>query len=158
MVTRNEKPTKKCAQKTSYVNRRKKETANNRTTCAQFTYYRECHPSRRSNRRATGANTGLINANVICYSNAIFQCIASCVNLDNFADFLRSPPNEEHQHFELYYEFKSVVSSSSVVEWVVLIPACSFIFTKNVIKISTQMKVNGMTTALNNEYIFKMYF
>ncbi len=25
-------------------------------------------------------------------------------------------------------------------------------------KISTQMKVNGMTTALNNEYIFKMYF
>jgi hypothetical protein len=29
---------------------------------------------------------------------------------------------------------------------------------KNVMAVSTQMKVNGMTTALNNEYIFKMYF
>ena len=58
--------------------------------------------------RATQANTGLINANVICYSNVIFQCIASCTNL---TDFLRSPPNEEHQHFELYYKFRSVISS-----------------------------------------------
>ncbi len=70
--------------------------ANNRTTCAQVTYQKEYPPSQRGNRPATGANTGLINANVICYSNAIFQCIASCVNLDNYADFLRSPPNEEH--------------------------------------------------------------
>ena len=46
----------------------------------------------------------------------------------------------------------------SVVEWMLLIPASLFIFTKNVMKISTQMKVHGMTTALNNEYIFKMYF
>jgi hypothetical protein len=56
-------------------------------------------------------NTGLINTNVICYSNAIFKCIASCANLDNFTDFLQSPPNEEHQHFELYCEFRSVISS-----------------------------------------------
>ena len=47
---------------------------------------------------------------------------------------------------------------SSVVELVMLIPASILIFTKNVMKISTQMKVNGMSTALNNEYIFKMYF
>ena len=76
-----------------------------------MSYYKKFPPINRSNRRATGANTGLINANVICYSNANFQCIASCANLDNFADFLRSPPNEEHQHFELYYEYKSVISS-----------------------------------------------
>ncbi len=40
----------------------------------------------------------------------------------------------------------------SVVEWVILIPASLLIFTKNVMKISTQMKVNDITTALNNEY------
>ena len=26
-------------------------------------------------------------------------------------DFLQSPPNEEHQHFKLYCEFRSVISS-----------------------------------------------
>ncbi len=28
-----------------------------------------------------------------------------------FQNFLRSQPSEEHQHFRLYYEFKSVISS-----------------------------------------------
>ena len=87
------------------------ETANNTTTFAQFSYYRDFHPSRRSKRCATGANTGLVKTNLICYSNAIFQCIANCANVDNLTDFLWSPPNEEHRHFELYYEFKSVISS-----------------------------------------------
>ena len=41
---------RKCGQKTNDVNQRKMETANNTTTCAQFTYYREFHPSRRSDR------------------------------------------------------------------------------------------------------------
>ena len=103
MVTKNEKPANKGARKGNQIT-----DANG----AQFSYYRtNFHPSRRSERRATGTNTGLINANVICYSNAIFQCIASCANLDDFTDFLRSPPNEEHQHFELYYKFRSVISS-----------------------------------------------
>jgi ubiquitin C-terminal hydrolase len=84
-----------------------KGTANNKSTDA-ISYYKKFPPSRRSNLHATQANTGLINANVICYSNAIFQCVASCANL---TDFLRSPPNEEHQHFELYYKFRSVISS-----------------------------------------------
>jgi hypothetical protein len=83
----------------------------NRRTYAHVTYCKEYPPSQRGNRPATGANAGLINANVICYSNAIFQCIASCANLNNYADFLRSSPNEEHRHFKLYYEFKSVISS-----------------------------------------------
>ncbi len=99
---------RKRAPKTDDVNQRKmeiiKQTANNITRCAQSTdaisYYKKFPPSRRSNIRATGANAGLINANVIFYSNAIFQCIASCTN---FTDFLQSPPNEEHRHFKLYY-------------------------------------------------------
>ncbi len=101
---------KKGAQKVNETTGAQITDANNRTTCAQFSYYRDFHPSRRSDRRATRANTGLINTNVICYSNAIFQHIASCANLGNYADFLRSPPNEEHWHFELYYKFKSVIS------------------------------------------------
>ncbi len=87
------------------------ETTDNTTTCAQFTYYKEFPPSRRRNRRANRADARLINANVICYSTAIFQCIASCVNVDNFIDFLLNPPNEEHRHFKLYYKFRSVISS-----------------------------------------------
>jgi hypothetical protein len=84
-----------------------KGTANNKSTDA-ISYYKKFPPSRRSNIRATQTNAGLINANVICNSNAIFQCIASCANL---TDFLQSPPNEEHRHFELYYKLRSVISS-----------------------------------------------
>jgi hypothetical protein len=92
---------RKVAQKANKTTRDQITDANNRTTCAQVTYYKEYPPSQRGNRPATGANAGLINANIIYYSNAIFHCIASCANLDNYADFLWSPPNEEHQHFEL---------------------------------------------------------
>jgi hypothetical protein len=56
MVTRNEKPSKKGAQKGDQIT-----AANDTTTCAQFSYYRNnFHPSRRSDRRATGANAGLM--------------------------------------------------------------------------------------------------
>ena len=73
------------APKTNDVNGRRmkitKQTADNTTRCAQSTdaisYYRKFPNSRRSNIRATQANAGLINADIICYSNAIFQCIAS---------------------------------------------------------------------------------
>jgi hypothetical protein len=42
------------------------------------------------------------------YSNAIIQCIASCSYL---TDFLQCPSNEEHEHFQLYFEFASVINS-----------------------------------------------
>ena len=44
----------------------------------------------------------------MCYSNAIIQCIASCSYV---TDFLRCPPNEEHERFQLYFEFTSVINS-----------------------------------------------
>ncbi len=97
MVTKNQKPAKKVAQKGDQIT-----DANG----AQISYYRNnFHPSRRSDPsrsegRSTGAHAGLINADVICYSNAIFPCIASCANLGNY-----------DRHFKLYYEFKSVISS-----------------------------------------------
>jgi hypothetical protein len=47
---------------------------------------------------------------------------------------------------------------SSVMGWIVLIPASLLVFTENVIAMSTQMKVNGMATSLSNEYIFKCIF
>ncbi len=88
MVTKNQKPAKKVARKGDQIT-----DANG----AQFSYYRNnFHHSRRSKGRATGANAGLINANVICYSNAIFQCITSCANLGNYADFFGISPKEEH--------------------------------------------------------------
>jgi len=37
-----------------------------------------------------GANAGLKNSNVNCYSNAIFQCIASCICYSGFS------PSEKH--------------------------------------------------------------
>ncbi len=47
MVTRNKKAHKKGAQKGDQIT-----GANDTTTCAHFSYYRDFHPSRRSNRRA----------------------------------------------------------------------------------------------------------
>jgi hypothetical protein len=79
-------------------------------------YRRDFQPSRRSNvsnseRCSDGAHAGLINSDVICYSNAIFQNIASCAHSNLCKEFLRSQPSEEHQHFKIYYEFKSLISS-----------------------------------------------
>ncbi len=51
---------------------------------------------------------GLINSDIICYSNSILQVIASCIHLTKF--FL-SPPRKEHQRFRLYYEFANVIHS-----------------------------------------------
>jgi len=107
MVTKNQKPAKKGARKADQIT-----DANG----GQISYYRDFQTSRRSDLsrsegRSDGAHAGLINSDVICYSNAIFQCIACCADLGFCEDFLRSQPSEEHQHFRLYYEFKSVISS-----------------------------------------------
>ena len=77
----------------------------------QSPYYRHNFQVRRTNAPApviAHAHAGLNNCDVICYSNAIFQGIASCIHV---SDFLQTPPNEEHQRFPLYYEFASVMSS-----------------------------------------------
>ncbi len=108
MVTKNQKPAKKSRKGDQITD----------DNGAQISYYRHnfqpsrrSDPSRRSKGRSDGAHSELINSGVICYSNAIFQCIASCANLGYCDDFLCSQPSEEHQHFKLYYEFKSVISS-----------------------------------------------
>ena len=54
------------------------------------------------------AHAGLTNCDVICYSNALFQGIASCIHV---SDFLQSPPDDEHKWFPLYHTFSSVMRS-----------------------------------------------
>jgi hypothetical protein len=55
------------------------------------------------------AHAGLTNCDLICYSNVIFQGLASCLHV---SEFLRSPPKEEHRlRFPLYHAFASVMSS-----------------------------------------------
>ena len=107
MVTKTKSPQKKGARKADQIT-----DANG----GQISYYRDFQTSRRSGvsrseGRSDGAHAGLINSDVICYSNAIFQCIACCADLGLCEEFLRSQPSEEHQHFKLYYEFKSLISS-----------------------------------------------
>jgi hypothetical protein len=72
-------------------------------------YYRDFPESQQCNIHSTDndshANAGLLNSDIICYSNIILQIIASCIHL--MESFL-SPPSKEHQCFRLYYEFANV--------------------------------------------------
>ncbi len=52
-----------------------------------------------------GAHEGLKNSNVNCYSNAIFQCIASCISFSDFS------PSENHPQFPLNLAFASLMNS-----------------------------------------------
>ena len=80
----------------------------------QSPYYKDdfVDNSRRTNARdpvIEDAHAGLTNCDLICYSNVIFQGLASCLHV---SEFLRSPPNEEHRlRFPLYHAFASVMSS-----------------------------------------------
>jgi ubiquitin C-terminal hydrolase len=82
-----------------------------REEVAGIQYYRN-FSNQRSNRHRIandgGRNAGLVNNNVLCYANAIFQIIASCGCLN---ESLSNPPNMAHQHFSLYYNFAIVISS-----------------------------------------------
>jgi ubiquitin C-terminal hydrolase len=88
------------------------EEPGRREEVAGTQYYRNDFISnQRSNthRIATdGRNAGLVNNNVLCYANAIFQIIASCGCLN---ESLSNPPNIAHQHFSLYFNFARVISS-----------------------------------------------
>ena len=87
------------------------EEPERREEVAGIQYYRN-FSNQRSNRHRIandgGRNAGLVNNNVLCYANAIFQIIASCGCLN---ESLSNPPNMAHQHFSLYYNFASVISS-----------------------------------------------
>jgi hypothetical protein len=93
-----------CATARDETGRRKKEPRNQ--------YYRDDFiPSQRSNTRRIATNSrnaGLVNNNVVCYANAIFHIIASCGYL---SELLRNTPSIRHAHFNLYYNFASVISS-----------------------------------------------
>jgi hypothetical protein len=52
-----------------------------------------------------GANARLENSDVYCYSNAILQCLASCICLSDFS------PSENHPQFPLNHTFASVMNS-----------------------------------------------
>ena len=80
----------------------------------QSPYYKDdfVDNSRRTNARdpvIEDAHAGLTNCDLICYSNVVFQGLASCLHV---SEFLRSPPKEEHRlRFPLYHAFASVMSS-----------------------------------------------
>jgi hypothetical protein len=63
-----------------------------------------------------GAHAGLKNSNVNCYSNAIFQCIASCICFSDFS------PSEKHPQFPLNHAFASLMSSMVEVMRVLILP------------------------------------
>ena len=51
------------------------------------------------------SHAGLKNSNVDCYSNAILQCLASCICFSDFS------PSEKHIEFTLNHAFASLMSS-----------------------------------------------
>jgi ubiquitin C-terminal hydrolase len=53
-------------------------------------------------------NAGLSNTGAICYSNAIFQALASCNHLTTFFD---TSPQQNCERFVLYYAFSQVLHS-----------------------------------------------
>ena len=76
----------------------------------QVQYYSSFTDRRRGEPAAVnvGANAGLKNSNVYCYSNAILQCLASCICLSDFS------PSENHTEFTLNHAFASLMTSMVV--------------------------------------------
>ena len=70
-------------------------------------YYKKFPDNKRGEPAAVdiGANAGLKNSNVVCYSNAILQCLASCFYLSDFS------PSENHPEFELNHAFACLMNS-----------------------------------------------
>jgi hypothetical protein len=74
----------------------------------EVSYYKNFTPRQRDGRAAVnlGAHAGLNNnSNVTCYSNAVFQCIASCITFSDFS------PSENHPQFPLNHAFASLMNS-----------------------------------------------
>jgi hypothetical protein len=68
---------------------------------SSFTHRRRGEPAAVN----VGANAGLKNSNVYCYSNAILQCLASCICFSDFS------PSDNHPEFELNHAFASLMTS-----------------------------------------------
>jgi len=88
----------------SYERKKKQPTAQS----PEVSYYKNFTPRQRDGRAAVnlGAHAGLNNnSNVTCYSNAVFQCIASCITLSDFS------PSENHPQFPLNHAFASLMNS-----------------------------------------------
>ena len=70
-------------------------------------YYKKFPDNKRGEPAAVdiGANAGLKNSNVVCYSNAILQCLASSFYLSDFS------PSENHPEFELNHAFACLMNS-----------------------------------------------
>jgi hypothetical protein len=86
--------------KTSHKPRKRKQKA-------EFGYNKQFAEQKRGEPAAVnvGAHAGLINSNVNCYSNAILQCLASCICFTDFS------PSEKHIEFTLNHAFASLMSS-----------------------------------------------
>ncbi len=90
--------------KTSHKPRRSKTSEEENT---KVSYYSTFQERKRGEPAAVnvGANAGLKNSNVVCYSNAILQCLASCICLSDFS------PSENHTEFELNHAFACLMTS-----------------------------------------------
>ncbi len=53
-------------------------------------------------------NAGLKNYGRICYSNAVFQALASC---NHRTTLFNDPPQQKHEQFKLYYAFTELLHS-----------------------------------------------
>jgi ubiquitin C-terminal hydrolase len=78
------------------------------------------YPSRRQNKRTATShddvvamvvspNTGLINTGMICYSNAIFQALASCYRTTTLFNHSLHAPNQDRDRFRLCFAFVEVL-------------------------------------------------
>jgi ubiquitin C-terminal hydrolase len=56
-------------------------------------------------------NSGLKNSGVLCYSNAIFQALASCYQRTTLFKDTIPTPKQDHDRFRLCYAFAEVLHS-----------------------------------------------
>jgi hypothetical protein len=92
--------------KTSRKPRKSKSHDEENTKVNYYTTFQERIPGEPAAAVNVGANAGLINSNVPCYSNAILQCLANCIF---FSD---SSPSENHpEEFQLNHAFASLMTS-----------------------------------------------
>jgi hypothetical protein len=81
--------------------------ARNRTSRTHEDMLTRCE----SNQSNGMPNAGLLNCGKICYSNAIFQALASC---NHHTTLFNDPPQQNHERFALYYAFSELLHSMAM--------------------------------------------